>query len=136
VRTKECKELIEKYKDDSSVVSTFKQRQYPYSKKDFSDWIVTEKDIEFLNDLSQESYQWILVKSINSNGIRTNCFYSKSISQYLPNFDFSNVACIFKVDMVVPLPVRETFDNLAKANLVEVSFLNNSRIFLQTKTTK
>jgi hypothetical protein len=105
-------------------VITFKQKKYPYSYSDFLYWSISEKDIEFLNDLSQESYDWILVVSTKEKNIRANGYYSKSISKFLPNFYFSNTACIYKVDMIVPLSYIDVFNTFLQLNNNSVCFFN------------
>ncbi len=61
-RTKICKFLIQKYKDEGNIVKTKKQQQFNYSNIDFVIDIVSEKDIRFLRSLEEDTFIWKIIK--------------------------------------------------------------------------
>jgi hypothetical protein len=101
-RTKEYYSILEKYKDDENVVETYKQQIYPYTINDFYypiskmlyiKFLVTEKDIAFLDESVKDSYDFKFVKTIKKNNIKSSAFVSINCEKFLPNFFWSKKAC-------------------------------------------
>jgi hypothetical protein len=90
IRTKTCFELLYKLQNDDKVLIDYVQKQFPYSEEDFQYYMVTEKDIQFLKYLSNESYDFKLIKSIKE--YQYNIYLSLNLIKYLPNLKLAKNA--------------------------------------------
>jgi len=103
------------------------KKSYPYTNEDFSYHSISEKDFYLLDELLKDSPDWILTKSHHDvkNNIRVNAFYTKNISLYIPNFEFTKYASSFKIDLILPFGLQESanklleFENLSNHILTE-----------------
>jgi hypothetical protein len=121
-KTKEYVKLLEKFKDDQEVVITTRHKTFPYSNQDFCQFIITEKDIGLLDELSEDSLDYKLCYSTNKNGMKANAYYSTSVSKYLPLFKWSEGAVCSKIELI-------TNENLNDAFKIYYSFINTPVIF-------
>lgn len=104
IRKEECKKLIEKYYKDDTIIITKRSKDFLYDKNDIQTKIITEKDIELLNAISEDSYNWILTKSYNDNyGYKSNSYYSSNVKEFLPSLKEFNNSSIMKTEIICPL---------------------------------
>ncbi len=61
---------------------------FPYSFKDFSADIVTEKDISLIEEMMKDSYDYKISYTHldKKDGYKGNAFYLTDVSKYLPVF--------------------------------------------------
>jgi hypothetical protein len=116
VRKKECFELIEKFKDKKEIVYDIMEIKYPYTEKDYQNRIITEKDIMFLDHLSEDSFDWELVKSNKKYNINT--FIMHNIEKILPNLNSKNLTFL-KANIILPFSFIQSAFILAN---LKVSF--------------
>jgi uncharacterized protein YerC len=108
-RWESCKEALVKYISNEDIVIHKKQLQYPYSDMDFQKWIVTEKDISFLDEVTRDSYIWSLSGTMKKKNITANYFYLSNLEKMLPGYHFSKTLCFAKIDLIVSFNILETY---------------------------
>jgi hypothetical protein len=95
--------------------------------------IITEKDISFLDEISQDSLDYKLSYYNNNKKTHflTNGSYSLKIEKFLPKFDFAKTAAASKVEIIAPLPhtdVMKIYFNFLKMNIIkkteDIKFFN------------
>jgi hypothetical protein len=108
LRTKEANILLKKYEKDENISKNMKQKFFPYSNKDFeSSWIVTEKDIQLLNTLLTDSFDY-KISFIDLKTKKTG-FYSLELEKFLPNYKEAKNSGIFKVECIFDCNVPTLF---------------------------
>jgi hypothetical protein len=108
LRTKEANLLLKKYEKDETISKSMKQKFFPYSNKDFeSSWILTEKDIQLLNTLLTDSFDY-KISFIDLKTKKTG-FYSYELEKFLPNYKEAKNSGIFKVECIFDCNVPTLF---------------------------
>jgi hypothetical protein len=72
IRVKEFEKVFEKYKSNTKVMVISETTIFSYKNESFKEF-VTDLDIEFMKSLSNDSFNWELLSSDNSN---INFYYS------------------------------------------------------------
>jgi hypothetical protein len=90
LRTEEGMKLFDKNLYNEEIVGCFLQKQFPYTEKDFQNYYITDKDIEFLDQMLKESNSWELVYS--NNEWQANGYISVDCDTFLPNLSFAKMA--------------------------------------------
>jgi hypothetical protein len=93
IRSTKCLELLNKLQNDEKVLIDSIKKQFPYSEEDFKHHVITEKDIQFLKYLSNETYDFKLKKNIKE--YQYNIYLSHNLVKVLPNLDFAKYAGFF-----------------------------------------
>jgi hypothetical protein len=108
LRTKEANNLLKKYEKDETISKSMKQKFFPYSSKDFeSSWIITEKDVQLLNTLLTDSFDY-KISFIDLKTKKTG-FYSYELEKFLPNYKEAKNSGIFKVECIFDCNVPTLF---------------------------
>jgi hypothetical protein len=123
------------------LVYTLQQKTFPYSKKDFSCWIVTDKDICFLNEVLKDSWNFVLGNRYKDTFINSTAYYSLEIDQYLPNFNWSNndkptPVCSVKTVTIVNLSFQKAYEADLSIENNTVSFTINQQTFKHKENLK
>ena len=122
VRRKECIKLIKKYYKNSDLIITRITKDFNYTIKDLENTlIITEKDIELLDIISNDSFEWIITKKNNKKNIKTISYFSNNVQKYISSLKMNN-SSIVKV---------EIFSNLNFNNVCDIVFnFQNSNGYL------
>ena len=122
VRRKECIKLIKKHYKNSDLIITRITKDFNYTIKDLENTlIITEKDIELLDIISNDSFEWIITKKNNKKNIKTISYFSNNVQKYISSLKMNN-SSIVKV---------EIFSNLNFNNVCDIVFnFQNSNGYL------
>ena len=122
VRRKETIKLIKKYYKNTNLIINRITKDFNYTLKDLEDTlIITEKDIELLDTISNDSFEWIITKKFNKNNIKTISYFSNNVQKYISSLKMNN-SSIVKV---------EIFSNLNFNNICDIVFnFENSNGYL------
>lgn len=111
IRTEKAQKLYMNYIGDTTVMQPFLTLNYSYKDSDFYDKplkeFLTEKDIGFILDMVQDSFDWNLIYSETNKKESMNVYQSKV--NYLPKVSFFKDCNIAKFDFFLPLNFKEIF---------------------------
>eukprot|EP01080_Neovahlkampfia_damariscottae_P003232 gene3232-5676_t len=97
IRSKNCLNMMLKYKDDPEVIQSKKSAQFPYQNADFKREYLTKMDFDFMKSLSKDDLNWELIESIENE-----------LSIYFSDINvINNVTCVaeptfIKYDIILP----------------------------------
>eukprot|EP01080_Neovahlkampfia_damariscottae_P011419 gene11419-4586_t len=106
IRTDLCINTVKSHIKDYTVVENREAYDFPYKDDDFKSEIVTDIDVEFMNRMMEDGYDWELVFSdkklqMNTFYLKTNCF---------PNVSFLKDSSIQKFESIIPFAFQECID--------------------------
>eukprot|EP01080_Neovahlkampfia_damariscottae_P012411 gene12411-6078_t len=84
IRTKKCFEILKKNINCTKICNLIQNYYYPYTDDDFKISIITDFDISFFKNLTNDNFEWELI-DFDSN-LNSNTFFSKT--NFLPNVSF------------------------------------------------
>jgi hypothetical protein len=116
LRTKEANLLLKKYEKDEVIAKKLKQKRFPYSNKDFEMWIITEKDVQLLNSLIQDSFDY-KISFIDLKTKKTG-YYSFELDKFLPNYNEAKNSAIIKIECLFECSVPTLFYSCFPGNKV------------------
>jgi len=96
IRTKECMNFLKKNMDNTDIMIPESRKLFKYTEKDFQTWESTEKDVNFIDYLEKDSYEWEMAYSVG----KVKGFYGfcKSI---LPDMPEAEKFGILKVQIIL-----------------------------------
>eukprot|EP01080_Neovahlkampfia_damariscottae_P003760 gene3760-6648_t len=115
IRSDLCIKTIKLHQRDSKVVEKREVYDFPYKDEDFTSEIVTDIDIEFMNRLMKDGYDWELVFS--DKKLQMNTFYFKN--EYFPNVSFLKDSNIQKFESIIPFGLQHCIDALVPISQVK-----------------
>jgi hypothetical protein len=98
VRGVHCAIVVLNNKTNSELLTLRTAIEYPYTDSDFVKAIVTDRDLEFMRSLAEDSFDWELVGSLNS---KLNSFWSDL--NPVPKVSFFKGASIAKFECIFPI---------------------------------
>lgn len=118
IRSDRGQKLYMKYIGDQEVMVPLLTLSYNYSDEDFYEKAlkesVKEKDVAFVLDLVQDTFDWNLVHSETNKKESMNIYVSKV--NYLPNVSFFKDCNIVKFDYFLPLNFIDIFTQNTRDN--------------------
>eukprot|EP01080_Neovahlkampfia_damariscottae_P012228 gene12228-5814_t len=109
IRTELCIKTIRQLETDSTVFEKREVYDFPYQDEDFNIDIVTDIDVEFMNRLMKDGYDWELIFS--DKKLQMNSFYLKM--DYLTNVSFFKNSNIQKYESIIPFGLQHCIEALA-----------------------
>lgn len=100
VRKNLCQLVIIKQNYHKDIVFLKKNIEFPYKDEDFSFPIVTDKDINFLKSMTQDTFDWVIV---SSSPTLTSYWCNKG---YMRGVKFYSLPCVVRFEVVLPFSMQ------------------------------
>eukprot|EP01080_Neovahlkampfia_damariscottae_P002702 gene2702-3898_t len=103
VRSERASMILSKYTTHKDVLVLKISIQFPFSDSDFSVPYINDEELDFMEKLVDDSFDWDLIMS--KNGIQTPNVYLSNLN-FLPNSKLFESSLSVKVDGIIPLNIE------------------------------
>lgn len=117
-RTLKCLKIGMENVMNGLIVSSNGYFSFPYGMKDLEDPIITDKDFEFIQKISEDGPNWNMVKHVSIQKPYINAFHSNE--DYFPNLGFFQEGLLgVKYEMKLSCSLNKAVNILSLQNILE-----------------